>query len=136
MAAEDLLNIAARLVFQQLAGPSRAAFERRFVAVAVCGIGAFIAGMAGVSCGVVAFWLWLRPMVGPAGAALICTAVLLVIALILGLAATRFARRSPTAALGEVLKSKELGAALDKHLPELKLAAVVGGLILGLRRRK
>jgi hypothetical protein len=136
MAAEELLNLAARVVFQQLAAPYRAAFQRRFIGVAICGVLAFIAGMAGIICGVLALWLWLRPLVGPAPAALVCAALLLLMALILGLVAASFARRAPPVALGDVLKSKELGAALDKHLPELMIAAAVGGLILGVRRRK
>jgi hypothetical protein len=136
MAAEELLNLAARVVFQQLAAPYRAAFERRFIGVAVCGVLAFIAGMAGIVCGVLALWLWLTPLVGPAPAALICAAALLLIALILGLVAASFARRAPPAVLGDVLKGAELGAALGKHLPELMLAAAIGGLILGVRRRK
>jgi hypothetical protein len=135
-AAEELIKLAARLIFQQLATPYRAAFERRIGAIVVCGMLAFIAGLAGVVCGVAAFWLWLAPLVGAAVAGLICAAILLMAALILGLSAMHFARRSPTAALTEMLTSNELGSTVEKHIPELVIAAAVGGLILGLRRKK
>lgn len=135
-AAEEIIKLAARVVFQQLGGPYRAAFERRIGAVVVCGVLAFIAGMAGVVCGVAAFWLWLTPIIGPAEAALVSAIVLLLIALVLGLVGAGFARRSPSDALTDVLKSKELSNAVEKHLPELVIAAAVGGLIFGLRRRK
>lgn len=136
MAAEELLNIAARIAVQQLSAPYRAAFERRIIGMAVCGGLAFIAGLAGVTCGVLAFWLWLTPLVGPATAALIATVVLFLVALSLGLAAAGFGRRSPSRPMDDVLKSKELGLALEKYLPELLIAAAVGGLVFGLRRRR
>jgi hypothetical protein len=84
----------------------------------------------------VAFWLWLAPLLGPAAAAAISMGVLLAAALILGLVAARFARRSPATALTDLLDSKEISGALDRHLPELLIAAAVGGLLFGLRRKK
>lgn len=136
LATEELIKVAARLAFQQFANPYRVAFERRIVAIVVCGILAFIAGMAGVVCGVIAFWLWLGPHVGNALAGVICAAILLFAALMLGLVAMRYTRREPAPALADVLKGKDISEAVEKHLPELIIAAAVGGLLLGLRRRK
>lgn len=135
-AAEEIIKLAARLLFQQIASPYRAAFERRIGGVVVCGILAFMAGLAGIGCGIAALWLWLAPLLGPPAAAAICMGVLLAVALILGLLAARFARRSPATALTDLLDSKEVSGALDRHLPELMIAAAVGGLLLGLRRKK
>lgn len=75
LATEELVKLAARLVFQQFATPYRVAFERRVGAIVVCGVLAFIAGMAGVICAFAAFWLWLAPHVGPDIAGLICAAI-------------------------------------------------------------
>jgi len=135
-ATEELIKIAARIVFQQMGTPYRAALERRIVGAAICGILAVIIIVAAVVCGVGAFWLWLAPRLGGASAALVTMAALIVIALILGLCAVAFARRSPRAALQDVLSSKELGSLVEKHLPELMIAAAVGGLLFGIKRRK
>jgi len=138
-ASEELIKLAARIVFQQMATPYRAALERRIVGTAICGILAFIAVLAAVACGVGAFWLWLAPKLGAAQAALVTMGILLLIALILGLLAVSFARRSPTKALQDVLSGKELqqlGSLLERHVPELAIAAAIGGLLFGMRRRK
>jgi hypothetical protein len=135
-AGEEIFKLAVRVIFQQLATPYRAAFERRIGGLIVCGGLAFVAGLAGLGCGVAALWLWLSPILNPAAAAAICMAVLLLAALILGVGAARFARRSPSVALSDLLDGKEISGALDKHLPELVIAAAIGGLILGLRRKK
>ncbi len=47
-----------------------------------------------------------------------------------------YTRHSPSAALADVLKGKDIAAAVEKHLPEFLIAAAVGGLLFGLRRRK
>jgi hypothetical protein len=133
---EELVKIAARIVFQQIATPYRAALERRFVGAAVCCLVALIVIIAAVACGVGAFWLWLTPQLGAGMAALVSMAVLIVIALILGLVAVALVRRSPRSALHEVFESKELGSLVEKHLPELMIAAAIGGLLFGMKRRK
>ena len=133
---EELIKLAARVAFQEFATPYRAAFERRIVGIVVCGVLAFIAGLAGVTCVVAAFWLWLAPHVGGAIAGLICAGILLLAALILAFAAMRYTRHPPSASLADALKGADIGAAVEKHLPELVIAAAVGGLLLGLRRRK
>ena len=137
-ATEELVKLAARLAFQEFATPYRVAFERRLVGIVVCGVLAFIAGLAGVTCLVVAFWLWLAPHLGGAIAGLICAGILLLAALILALAAVRYTRHTPSASLSlaDALKGKDISAAIEKHLPELLVAAAVGGLLLGLRRKK
>lgn len=61
---------------------------------------------------------------------------MLIAALVLALVAMRYARRSPASALTDVLNSKDIGNIVEKHLPELVIAAAIGGLILGLRRKK
>jgi uncharacterized membrane protein YedE/YeeE len=134
--SEELIKVAARIVFQQLAMPYRAALERRFVGAAICGVLALIIIIAAVACGIGAFWLWLTPQLGAGTAALVTMAVLVVIALILALAAIALARRSPGSALHDVFDSKELSSLVEKHLPELVIAAAIGGLIFGMKRRK
>lgn len=136
LATEEFVKLAARLAFQEFATPYRAAFERRIIGLVVCGVLAFVAGSACVACVVVAFWLWLTPHLGGAIAGLICAGVLLLIALVLAVAAMRYARHTPAPSLADVLKGKDIGVAVEKHLPELVIAAAVGGLLLGLRRRK
>lgn len=133
---EELIKVAARVVFDQMAMPYRASFERRFVGVAICGALALIIGIAAVACGVSAFCLWLAPQLGAATAALVAMAALVVVALILGLGAVALARRSSRPALRNIVDSKELSGLVENHLPELMIAAAVGGLIFGLKRRK
>jgi hypothetical protein len=135
-ASEELIKIAARIVFQQMATPYRVALERRIVGVAICGLLALIVIVAAVACGVGAFWLWLAPHLGASTAALITMAVLIVIALILGLVAMAFARRSPRSALHDVFDTQELSSLVANHLPQLLIAAAVGGLLFGMKRRK
>jgi hypothetical protein len=134
--SDELIKLAARLVFRQVAAPYRAALKRRIVGAVVCGVLGFVASVAGFVCAVAAFWYWLAPKLGPAVAALVCAAALLLVAIVLGLIAARCARRPPSAALQDVLNSKEIVALLEKHLPELMIAAAIGGLIFGARRRK
>lgn len=134
--SEELVKVAARIVFQQMATPYRAALERRIVGAAICGVLALIVIVAAVACGVGAFWLWLTPHLGPGEAALVTMAMLIVVALILGLAAAAFARRSPQGALHDVLDTKELAKLVEGHLPELMIAAAIGGLLFGMKRRK
>ena len=136
-ATEELIKLAARIVFQQVATPYRANLERRIVGAAIFGVLALIVVVAAVACGVTAFCLWLVPKLGAALAALVTMAVLVVIALILGLGAIATMRRSPTKpALHDLIDPKELTSLVENHLPELLIAAAVGGLIFGMRRRK
>ncbi|HVA12060.1 MAG TPA: hypothetical protein VNF99_02305 [Stellaceae bacterium] len=134
-AAEEIIKLAARVAFQQLGSPYRAALERRIGGVVACGALAIIVGLAGIGCGVAALWLWLSPILGSAEAALVATAVLLLAAFILGFATAQFARRSPSPALPDLLDAKAIGDLAQKHIPELVIAAAIGGLVLGLRRR-
>jgi hypothetical protein len=141
---EELIKLAARVVFEQMATPYRAAFERRIVGAAICGLLALILVIAAVACGVGAFWFWLAPRLGPGTAALVSMAVLIVIALVLALSAVALARRTPRSALHDVfdsnelggLVSKELGSLVENHLTELMIAAAIGGLLLGMKRRR
>jgi len=135
-ASEELIKIAARAVLQQMAAPYRAAFERRFIGAAICSVLALIIIVAAVACGVSAFCLWLVPKLGAATAALVGMAALVVIALILGLTAVALARRSPRSALHDIFDSKELSSFVENHLPELMIAAALGGLVFGMKRRK
>ena|SRR6185312_10750302 len=141
-ASDELLKVAARIVFQQVATPYRAALERRIVGAAVCGGLALIAVLIAVACLMTAFGIWLAPRIGPAHAALVAMGFLLLFALACALVAISLARRAPTKALHDVFDGKQL-AELGKlanvfqgHVPELMLAAAIGGLIFGLRRRR
>ena len=93
---EELMKIAARIAFQQMATPYRVALERRIIGAAICGGLALIAVIAAVACGAGAFWYWLAPRLGASTAALVTMAVLVVIGLILCLGAVTAARRSPS----------------------------------------
>jgi len=135
-ATEELIKLAARMVFQQVATPYRAALERRLIGAAISGVLALILIIVAVACGASAFCLWLVPKLGAALAALVTMAVLIVIALILGVVAVGLARRSPKSALNDVFDAKELSNLVENHLPELLIAAAVGGLVFGMRRRK
>jgi len=135
-ATEELIKLAARMVFQQVATPYRAALERRLIGAAISGVLALILIIVAVACGAGAFCLWLVPKLGAALAALVTMAVLIVIALILGVVAVGLARRSPKSALNDVFDAKELSNLVENHLPELLIAAAVGGLVFGMRRRK
>ncbi|HEX3973440.1 MAG TPA: hypothetical protein VHX19_19060 [Stellaceae bacterium] len=135
-ATEELIKIAARIVLQQVATPYRAALERRIVGAAICGLVALIVIITAVACGVAAFWLWLTPMLGATQAALVSMAALVVVALILGLTAVALVRRSPTSAFRDIFDGKEIGNLVEGHLPQLIIAAALGGLIFGMKRRK
>jgi hypothetical protein len=135
-ASEELLKIAARFALQQVGTPYRAALERRIVGVAICGVLGLIAIIGAVVCGVAAFRLWLTPMLGETTAALVTMAILVIIALGLGFTAVTLGRRAPAAALRDTLDSKELGNLVEGHLPQLLIAAVVGGLLFGMKKRK
>jgi uncharacterized membrane protein YedE/YeeE len=134
--SEELIKLVARTVLQQIATPYRAAFERRIIGVAICGVLGLVLVVAAVACGVSAFCLWLAPKFGAATAVLVAMAALIVIALILGFIAVALARRAPRSALQDAFDVKELSSLVEKHLPELLIAAAVGGLIFGMKRRK
>lgn len=134
--SEELIKLAARMVVGQVASPYRGALERRLVGAAICGILALIVIATAVACGVAALCLWLAPKLGAGPAALVAMALLAVIGLILGLGAMVLARRPPVPALQDLFDPKELSSLVEHHLPELMIAAAVGGLIFGMRRRK
>jgi hypothetical protein len=134
--SEELIKLAARAVFQQVATPYRANLERRIVGAAVFGALALIVTIAAIACGVSAFWLWLVPKLGPALAALVTMGALLIVALLLAVVAMAIARRrAQPAALQDLFDPNELSGLVEKHLPELLIAAAVGGLVFGKRRR-
>jgi hypothetical protein len=135
-ASEELFKVAARVLLQQVTTPYRVAFERRVIGAGICGAVALIAIIAAVVCGVSAFRLWLTPMLGAAQAALVTMAVMIVIALVLALAAVAFTRRAPSAALQDVLGSKEIGSLVEGHVPQLVIAAIIGGLFFGMKRKR
>jgi hypothetical protein len=135
--SEELIKLAARAVFQQVATPYRANLERRIVGAAVFGALALIVTVAAIACGVSAFCLWLVPKLGPALAALVTMGALLIVALLLAVVAMAVARRrAQPPALQDLFDPNELSGLVEKHLPELLIAAAVGGLVFGMRRRK
>jgi FtsH-binding integral membrane protein len=139
-ATEEVVRLAAGLALRQLASRYRAAVKRRVIGTAVCAFLAFIVLLSALACAVGACWLWLAPQLGQVQAALVCMGVLLVVAIILALAARHFAgarvRRSPPAAVDDLVANAELSGFLEKHMVELLIAAAVTGLVLGLRKRK
>jgi hypothetical protein len=138
-AIEELVKLAAGVLIQQLSTPYRRAFERRIGGVVVCGVLAGLAALTGLGCAVGALWLWLEPRVGNAEAGFLCALTLLVVAFFLGLGVVYFARRTPTKALTDVLGTNEFKAIsgmVEKHIPELVIAAAIGGLIFSMRGRK
>jgi hypothetical protein len=135
-ASEELFKLAARVLLQQVGTPYRVAFERRVIGAAICGVVALVAIIAAVVCAIDAFQLWLTPSLGATTAALITMAILVVLALILGLAAAALARRAPSAALHDVFDAKQIGSLIEGRVPQLVIAAVIGGLVLGMKKRK
>lgn len=136
-ATEELIKLAAGVLVQQFASPYRAAFERRIGGVVVCGVLAGLAGLAGLGCGIAALWLWLAPQMGEAEAALLCMLTLLVAAFLLLLGAIYFGRhRPPNPVLKDVLDNKELMRMVEKHTPDLVIAAAIAGLVFGMRGRR
>ncbi len=141
-ATDELIKLAAGVVFQQVATPYRAALERRIIGAAVCGALALIAVIVAAACGAAAFCIWLAPKLGAAQAALVAMGILLVFAIVFALIAGTFARRAPTKAFHDVFDSKQLGElgkltkVFEGRLPELIIAAAIGGLVFGMRRRK
>jgi hypothetical protein len=137
-ATEELIKLAAGVLVQQFSSPYRAAFERRIGGVVVCGALAGLAGLAGLGCGIAALWLWLSPLMGEAEAALLCMLTLLVAAFLLLLGAIYFSRHRPVAnpVLKDVLNNKELIGMLEKHIPDLVIAAAIAGIVFGMRGRR
>ncbi|HWE71783.1 MAG TPA: hypothetical protein VG328_01375 [Stellaceae bacterium] len=133
---EELFKIAARLLLQQIATPYRVAFERRIIGAALCGAVALIAIIAAVVCGVAALRLWMTPLLGETMAALVTMGIMVVIALVLGLAAATLARRAPSGALHDALGSKDIAGLIEGHVPQLMIAAAIGGLLFAMKRRK
>jgi predicted phage tail protein len=135
-ATEELFKIAARVLLQQVATPYRVAFERRIIGAALCGVMASIAVIAAVVCAVAAVRLWLTPLLGETGAALVTMGIMLVIAIVLGLVAAMLVRRAPAAALHDALGSKDIAGLIEGHVPQLMIAAAIGGLFFATKRRK
>ena len=103
----------------------------------VCGALAGLAGLAGLGCGIAALWLWLAPLMGESEAALLCMLTLLVAAFLLLLGAIYFSRHRPTnPVLKDVLGNKELLGMVEKHIPDLMIAAAIAGLVFGMRGRR
>lgn len=137
--AEDFLGLAARVAFHQMMAPSRAAIKRRIIGVVVCGVLGAIAGLGALGWASVAFWLWLSTHIGPAQAALVVMGALLLVMLISALVIRRLTRAPRAGALpnlANLVSGKDLTRALESHLPQLVIAAAIGGLLFGLRRRK
>lgn len=134
---EEILKLGTYFLLQ-FGSPYGASFQRGVVRTFVCGFLALIAGLAALGFGVAALWLWIAQNLGAIPAVLICGGILLVLCSILGVTSLGFARRARTApeAIAELLTSKEASALLQKHLPELMLAALVGGIVLGLRKER
>ncbi|HEY3916590.1 MAG TPA: hypothetical protein VGL83_02295 [Stellaceae bacterium] len=134
--AEDLIGLAARVVLHQVVAPSRTGIKRRIIGATVCGVLAAMAGLGALGWASAALWLWLATVIGPARAALVVAVVLLAGTFIFGFAARRIARAPRAPALASVLNSKELAGMFEHHVPQLVIAAAIGGLLLGMRRRK
>lgn len=134
--AEDLLGLAARVALHQLVAPSRVAVKRRIIGVIVCGVLAVIATLGALGWASAALWLWLAIHIGPAQAALVVMGALLLTLLVLALIIRRLTRPPKAPALANLVSSKDLTKMLESHLPQLVIAAAIGGLLFGMRRRK
>lgn len=136
MAAEETAKLAARVILRLLAKRYRVAFERRIGGAAICGILAMSAGLAAAAFGLGALWIWIGGILGPAISAAICMGFLMFVMLVFALLARHFARSAAPPLLEDLLTSKEVAGVIDRHLPELMIAAALSGLILGMRRRR
>jgi len=136
---EELLRIGAQVAIRQFVAPH---LGRRMAGAAICLLFASLAGLGALAAGVVALGFWLAPQIGAPLAALSCSGLLLLIGIILLLIATRLtARPSPGEELQRLTKlaeksGEELRAAAARNMPTLVAAALVGGLLLGLRGRR
>lgn len=136
---EELLRIGAQVAIRHFAAPH---WGRQIAGALIGVLMASLAMLGALAAAVVALGLWLAPLIGAPLAALSCAGLLLLIGLILLLIAKRLtARPSPAEELQRFAKlaeksGEELRAAAERNMPTLVAAALVGGLLLGLRGRR
>jgi hypothetical protein len=137
---EEFIKLGAQVLLQNMTAPSRVGFEKKIGGVAICGVLGFLGALAAVGCGVAALWLSLTPWLGSANAALICAATLLAFCAILAGVGYQLMRRTPLPPppvhpVAQLLEGYDLHRIFEKHAVELILGALVGGLLLGLKKR-
>ncbi len=138
---EELVRVGAQIVLQNMTAPARVSFEKKVGGVAVCGFLGVLGALAAVGCGVAALWLAVTPQLGAAYAALICAAVLIAFCAMMALIAYQLTRKSPPPPVAPVhpviqmLEGYDIHRMFEKHAVELILGALVGGLLLGLKKR-
>jgi hypothetical protein len=139
--AEELLRIGTQVAIRQITAPQQ--WGRRIAGAIACLLLAALIAMAALAAAVAALGLWLAPKLGAALACLVCTGVLLLLSVILLLVAKAITsrRRASGPNLGALAavaeqSGRELRAAFDRNIPSMLIAALVGGVIAGLRTKR
>lgn len=136
-----LIGLAARILAATRSTGSASPEARspaRLVAVAGLGLLAAASTSAALGCAAAAGWIWLRPLVGPAGSPLIVAAGFAILGLVPVLLIRRLLRPAPPSRPPPPTEDALIGEAtrlvVAHKIPTL-IAAVVVGAILGSNRK-
>jgi hypothetical protein len=139
---DELLKLGLMFLTESRGGQRGGASAGRVTTAALCMGLAIVAITAGVACGIAALWIYLIPIIGPAGAALSAAAVFLITGGVLMLVARNLFRTPPRAAIedadAEPLAEELLGVlreGIERHKGASLLAALVAGLAAGSANR-
>jgi hypothetical protein len=130
-----LLKLAeAVLALGRFASGFGAAVRRGGIAL-ICVLIAVLLALTAAGCATAALWIYLLPLLGPAGAPLAAAGALLIIALALLLVARRVLRAQPTGAPPSADAAAELARLTKDHKVEMLVAALTAGLVAGAGNR-
>ena len=106
----------------------------RAVAASLCAALAAIFAAAAIACSIAGVWIFALPYVGPAGAPLVVTGLLLVICLVLSAASWRVwspKQEPPRPAMVPQLSIADAAVLFKNHKGAMLVAALLAGLIVG-----
>lgn len=137
---DDLLKLGLMFLTETRAGQRGSSNAGRMTTGALYTGMAVVAVTAGIACGVAALWIYLIPVIGPAGAALSAAGVFLITGGALMLIARNLFRPSPDEDMleREPLADELVGLLRDgveRHKGASLLAALVAGLAAGSNNR-
>jgi hypothetical protein len=138
---DSLLKFAV-LMLMELRGGGSGRVASRTAAGAVCGLFAVLTLGAGMACLITALWIYIAPSIGPAGAALVCGGIFLIVSGGLTLVARTMFGADSAAAPASVspLLADDMVAQLrrgfEKHKGAALLAALLAGMAAGDAQRK
>ena len=129
-----LLRIAAPLLIEMMRVGVGGAARRGALATGLA-VGAALAVLVAVGCGIAALWIYMIPLVGRGAAPLVCAGALLVIALVCVVIGKMMWRKRPAAtvpsALLESLGQIDASGIFGEHKGTFLIGALILGLILG-----